>query len=257
MGLLEGKQGIIYGIRNERSLAWGCAQSLVREGARLALNFMGEREEKDVRKLAASLSSGKDILVQKCDLSKDEEIETFHSLLSSEFGRIDFVIHAVAFAHRDDLAGRFVDTSRSGFNQALEVSAFTLNAVARAAEPLMTSGGSIITLSYLGAVRVVPNYNVMGVAKAALEASVRYLANDLGPGGIRVNAISAGPAMTLSARGISGFSEMYKQVAQHAPLRKNTTSDEVGDVAAFLVSDWSRSITGDIIYVDNGLHIMT
>jgi enoyl-[acyl-carrier protein] reductase I len=256
MGLLDGKQGVIYGVRNERSLAWGCAQSLAREGAKLALTYLGEREEKDVRKMAPTLPGGGDILVQACDLTKDEEIVSLHDVLKERFGRIDFVIHAVAFAHRDELGGRFADTSRHGFAQALDVSAYTLTAAARAAEPLMTAGGSILTLTYLGSERVMPNYKVMGVAKAALEASVRYLANDLGPEGIRVNAISSGPAMTLSARGIPGFTEFYKQAAAHAPLRHNTTADEVGDTALFLVSDLSRGITGETIYVDSGLHIM-
>ncbi|MDQ2687470.1 MAG: enoyl-ACP reductase [Armatimonadota bacterium] len=256
MGILEGKQGIIYGVRNERSIAWGCARSLAREGARLAMTFLGEREEKDVRKMAPTLPGGEQSLVMGCDLTNDAQIAALHETLQSEFGRVDFVIHAVAFAHRDDLGGRFADTSRTGFSQALDVSAYTLTAAARAAEPLMTEGGSIMTLTYLGSERVVPNYNVMGVAKAALEASVRYLAADLGPAQVRVNAISAGPTMTLSARGIKGFTEMYKESADRAPLRRHTTADEVGDTAAFLVSDWSRGITGEVIYVDNGLHIL-
>jgi len=256
MGLLDGKRGIIYGVRNSKSLAWGCAQSLAREGAQLALTFLGEREEKDVRQLAPTLPGGEQVMIQGCDLTKDEQIAELHNLLTVEFGQLDFIIHAVAFAHREDLMGRYVDTSRNGYVQALDVSAYTLVAATKAAEALMTDGGSVITLSYLGSERVVPNYNVMGVAKAALEASVRYLANDLGPSKIRVNAISAGPTMTLSARGISGFSDMYKEASDKAPLRKNTTIDEVGDTAAFLVSDWSRGITGEVIYVDSGLHIL-
>lgn len=256
MGILDGKQGIIYGVRNERSLCWGCAKSLAREGARLALTFLGEREEKDVRKLAPTLPGGENAVVQGCDLTDDAQLAALHAMLAREFGRIDFVIHGAAFAQRDDLAGRFLDTSRTGFAQALDVSAYTLTAAAKAAEPLMTAGGSILTLSYIGAERAIPNYNVMGVAKAALEASVRYLAADVGPSGIRVNAISAGPAMTLSARGISGFTDLYREVATRAPLRKNTTADEVGDTAAFLVSDWSRGMTGEILHVDNGLHIL-
>ena len=256
MGILDGKQGIVYGVRNERSLAWGCAKSLAREGARLCLTYLGEREEKDVRKMAPTLPNGANVLVQGCDLTKDDDIDALHTALGAEFGRVDFLVHAVAFASKDELSGRFADTSRGGFAQALDVSAYTLTAAARAAEPLMTAGGSVVTLSYLGAERVVPNYNVMGVAKAALEASVRYLANDLGPGGIRVNAISAGPTMTLSARGIAGFTEMYKESVSRAPLRRNTTADEVGDATLFLASDWARGITGEVIYVDNGLHIL-
>lgn len=256
MGILDGKQGIIYGVRNERSLAWGCAKSLAREGARLCLTFLGEREEKDVRKMAPTLPGGDNVLVQGCDLTKDDDIAALHNAVREHFGRVDFVVHAVAFASKDELSGRFSDTSRGGFAQALDVSAYTLTAAARAAEPLMTEGGSVVTLSYLGAERVVPNYNVMGVAKAALEASVRYLANDLGPGGIRVNAVSAGPTMTLSARGIAGFTEMYKESVSRAPLRRNTTADEVGDATLFLCSSWARGITGEVIYVDNGLHIL-
>lgn len=255
MGLLDGKKGIIYGVRNSKSLAWGCAQSLAREGAQLALTFLGEREEKDVKLLAPTLP-GRPAIIQGCDLTKDDEIADLHNILTVEFGQLDFIIHAVAFAHREDLIGRYVDTSRHGYALALDVSSFTLVAATKAAEALMTDGGSVITLSYLGAERVIPNYNVMGVAKAALESSVRYLASDLGPSKIRVNAISAGPTMTLSARGISGFTDMYKEVSDRAPLRKNTTIDEVGDTAAFLVSDWSRGITGEVIYVDNGLHIL-
>ena len=256
MGILEGKQGIIYGVRNERSLAWGCAQSLAREGARIALAFYGEREEKDVRKLILSLPEGENTFVKGCDLTKDDQVAELHEALKADFGRIDFIIHGIAFAHRDDLQGRFVDTSHVGFLAALDASAFTLTAVAKAAEPLMTNGGSIITLTYLGADRVIPNYNVMGVAKAALEASVRYLASDLGPQGVRVNAISAGPTRTLSARGISGFSDMYNATGERSPLRRKMDISEVGDTAAFLVSDWSRAITGETIFVDNGLHIL-
>ena len=256
MGILEGKQGIIYGVRNDRSLCWGCAQSLAREGARLALTFLGEREEKDVRKLAPTLPGGDRTVIQGCDLTDDAQIGALQETLTREFGRIDFVIHGAAFANREDLSGRFVNTSRAGFAQALDISAYTLTAAARAAEPLMTEGGSILTLTYLGSERVLPNYNVMGVAKAALEASVRYLASDLGPQGVRVNAISAGPTMTLSARGISGFTDMHREARDRAPLRKNTTIGEVGDAAAFLLSDWARGITGEVIYVDNGLHIL-
>lgn len=256
MGLLDGKRGIIYGVRNERSACWGCAQSLAREGAQLALTFLGEREEKDVRKLAPTLPGGEDALIQACDLTDEAQVAALHDAVKERFGTIDFIIHGAAFAKKEDLGGRFVDTSPDGFALALNVSAYTLTVAARAAEPLMTSGGSVLTLSYLGAERVVPNYNVMGVAKAALEASVRYLAADLGPSGIRVNAISAGPMMTLSARGISGFTDLYRRVPEIAPLRRNTMIDEVGDTAAFLVSDWARGITGETLYVDNGLHIL-
>jgi enoyl-[acyl-carrier protein] reductase I len=256
MGILDGKKGIIYGVRNERSLCWGCAQSLAREGAQLALTFLGEREEKDVRKLAPALPNSETLLLQSCDLTSPEQVAELHRLVAEQFGKLDFIIHGAAFANKEDLSGRFVDTSRDGFLKALEISSYTLTVAARAAEPLMQDGGSVFTLTYLGSEKVVPNYNLMGVAKAALEASVRYLASDLGPKNIRVNAISAGPTMTLSARGISGFSDMYRHVPDKAPLRRNTSIEEVGDTAAFLASDLSRGITGEVIYVDNGLHIL-
>ena len=255
MGILDGKQGIIYGVRNERSLGWGCAQSLAREGARLAFSVLTEREEKDVVKLAASLGAGA-AFVQTCDLNKDDEIDALHARLRAEMGRLDFVIHAAAFSPKEGISGRFLEVSRASFQTAVEASAYSFVAAAKSAEPLMTAGGSLVTLTYLGAERVIPNYNTMGVAKAALESSVRYLASDLGPSGIRVNAISAGPTMTLSARGIAGFTDMHREAREVAPLRKNTTPDEVGDTAAFLVSDWSRGITGEVLYVDNGLHIL-
>ncbi|MGI4789177.1 MAG: enoyl-ACP reductase FabI [Janthinobacterium lividum] len=256
MGILDGKQGIIYGVRNERSLGWGCAQSLTREGARLAYSVMSEREEKDVLKLSSSLGEASTAFVQICDLTKDEDIDALHVRLAAEMGHLDFVIHAAAFSPKDGISGRFLDVSRASFQTAVEASTYSFVAAAKSAEPLMGQGGSLLTLSYLGAERVIPNYNTMGVAKAALESSVRYLASDLGPSGIRVNAISAGPTMTLSARGIAGFTDMHREVREVAPLRKNTTPDEVGDAAAFLVSEWARGITGEVIYVDNGLHIL-
>lgn len=256
MGLLDGKHGLIYGVRNERSLGWGCAQSLAREGARLAFSVMTEREEKDAQKLSATLPPTAHGFVQICNLTSDEDIAALHTRLAEEFGRLDFVIHAAAFSPKDGVSGRFVDVSRASFGTAVESSTFSFVAAAKAAEPLMTEGGSLLTLTYLGAERVITNYNAMGIAKAGLEAAVRYLAADLGPQKVRVNAISAGPTMTLSARGIADFTDMYKDVPNRAPLRKNTTIDEVGDTAAFLVSDWSRGITGEVLYVDNGLHIL-
>ena len=256
MGLLEGKQGIVYGVRNERSLGWGCAQSLAREGARLAFSVLSEREEKDVQKLAASLPETGQGFIQLCNLTKDDEIAALHQRLQQEFGGLDFVIHAVAFSPKDGVSGRFIDVSRESYEIAMGSSAYSFVAAAKAAEPLLHEGSSLITLTYLGAERVLQNYNTMGVAKAALEAEVRYLANDLGPQGVRVNAISPGPTMTLSARGIAGFTDMHKEVRDRAPLRKNTTIDEVGDTCAFLVSDWARGITGETLYVDSGLHIL-
>jgi enoyl-[acyl-carrier protein] reductase I len=256
MGLLEGKVGLIYGVRNERSLGWGCAASILREGGRLILSVLTEREQKDAEKLVGSVPGGGSTIIQLCDLTKDDQIAALQSTVREKVGKVDFMIHAVAFAKKEELAGRFIDASREGYALALDASAYSFVAAAKAAEPLMTDGGSMITLTYLGSEKVVPNYNTMGVAKAALESSVRYLAADLGPQKIRVNAISAGPTMTLAARGISGFTDLYRDVPERAPLRHNTTIDEVGDTAAFLVSEWSRGITGEVIYVDSGLHIL-
>lgn len=256
MGILDGKKGIIYGVRNERSLGWGCAQSLAREGAKIAFSVMTDREEKDALKLAAGLPEGTAGFVQICDLTKDEDIAALHKRAGEELGKLDFLIHAAAFSPKDGINGRFIDVSRESFATALEASSYSFVAVAKDAEPLLSEGASLLTLSYLGSERVLPNYNTMGVAKAALESSVRYLAADLGPQGIRVNAISAGPTMTLAAKGITGFRDMYKEAAERAPLRRNTVIGDVGDTAAFLASDWARGITGEIIYVDNGLHIL-
>lgn len=252
--LLEGKKGLIYGVRNERSIGWGCAQSLAREGAQLALTFLGEREERDVRKLAPTLPNDAVKLIAPCDLTQPEQIDALHAQLRDTLGTLDFVVHSVAFAK--GLSGRYVDTSADDWMVSLNVSAYTLVAAARAAEPLMTGGGSMVTLTYIGGERVIPNYNSAGIAKAALESSVRYLASDLGPQNIRVNAISAGPTMTLSARGIAGFKDMYNLSAEVSPLRHATTIDEVGDACAFLVSNLSRGVTGDILYVDSGYHIL-
>jgi enoyl-[acyl-carrier protein] reductase I len=255
MGLLEGKKGIIYGLRNERSAAWGIAQSLAREGASFALTFLGDREEKDVRKLAPQLGEGSVPLIAPCDLTDPAQVTALHEQLKETFGTLDFVVHSVAFAK--GLDGRYVDISSDDFNISLNVSAYTLVTAAKAAEPLLNPGSSIVTLTYLGGERVIPNYNTAGIAKAALDASVKYLANDLGPEkGIRVNAISAGPMMTLSARGIKGFVDMYKFSAEVSPLRHATLIDEVGDTCAFLVSNLSRGVTGHILYVDSGYHIL-
>jgi enoyl-[acyl-carrier protein] reductase I len=251
MGLLDGKTAIVFGVANHRSIAWGIAQALQREGARLALTYQGERVEKYVRELATQLS---DPLILPCDVGDDAQIEALYRQVGESFGRLDAVVHSVAFAEREDLEGRFVDTSRQGFRTALEISAYSLVAVARGALPLMAEGGSVVTLTFAGSVRAYPSYNVMGVAKAALEAAVRYLASDLGPDGVRVNAISAGPINTLSARGISGFSTMHKAAGERAPLRRTTTQAEVGDAAVFLVSGLSRGITAETLYVDNGLN---
>jgi enoyl-[acyl-carrier protein] reductase I len=251
--LLEGKNGLIVGVANKHSIAWAIAQSAVREGARLAFNYQNERLRENVEELARTIDGAKSF---PCDVSNDEEIAALMKNIEAELGHLDFLVHSVAFAPREELTGEFINTTRQGFSTALEVSAYSLVAVSRAALPLMKNGGSIITLTYLGAERVVPHYNVMGVAKAALEASVRYLANDLGPRGIRVNAISAGPIKTLAARGVSGISKMVDHHREIAPLRHATEQAEVGDTALFLLSSLGRGITGEVIYVDGGYHIL-
>ena len=252
--LLEGKTGLVLGIANKRSLAWGIAQSVTRAGARLAVTYQGERLEENVRELAATL---KDPVVLPCDVGRDEDLDTLAASVKRELGGLDFVVHAVAYALREELDGEFVNTSRDGYRLAQEISSYSLTAVARRTAPLMEGrAGSIVTLTYLGGERVVPHYNVMGVAKAALEMSVRYLAADLGPRGIRVNAISAGPVRTIAASGVHGLSKMLEYHRTHAPLRKNTEQEEVGDTALFLVSPLSRGITGEVIHVDGGYHVM-
>jgi enoyl-[acyl-carrier protein] reductase I len=251
--LLEGKRGLVLGIANKRSIAWGIAQAAHREGARLAVTYQGERLEENVRELAQQL---RDPLVLPCDVSKDEDLKALAASVREGLGGLDFVVHAVAFALREELDGEFVNTSREGYRLAQDISSYSLTALARETAPLMEAGGSIVTLSYLGGERVVPHYNVMGVAKAALEMSVRYLAADLGPRGIRVNAISAGPIKTLAASGVHGLSKMLEYHRTHAPLRKTTDQDEVGDAALFLVSSMSRGITGEVLHVDGGFHVM-
>ena len=252
--LLEGKTGLILGIANKRSLAWGIAQSVAREGARLAVTYQGERLEENVRELAAGLDRP---VILPCDVSKDEDLETLAASVKNELGGLDFVVHAVAYALREELDGEFVNTSREGYRVAQDISSYSLTALVRRTAPLMEGrGGSVVTLSYLGGERVVPHYNVMGVAKAALECSVRYLAADLGPRGIRVNAISAGPIKTLAASGVHGISKMLEYHRNHSPLRKNTEQEEVGDTALFLVSRLSRGITGEVLHVDGGFHVM-
>jgi enoyl-[acyl-carrier protein] reductase I len=251
--LLEGKRGLILGVANKRSIAWGIAQSVSAAGARLALTYQGERLEENVRELAASL---KDPVILPCDVSKDEDLARLAAGVEKELGGLDFVVHAVAYALREELDGEFMNTSREGYRVAQDISSYSLTALAKVTVPLMKDGGSIVTLSYLGGERVVPHYNVMGVAKAALEMSVRYLASDLGPKGIRVNAISAGPIKTLAASGVHGISKMLEYHRERAPLRKNTEQAEVGDVGLFLVSSLSRGVTGEVIHVDGGFHVM-
>lgn len=254
MGLLDGRKGIIFGVANEKSIAWAIAQKLHKEGAELAFTFAGEALEKRVRPLADSLGAK---LILPCDVTKDDQIQAVFQQVQSNFGHLDILVHAIAFANKEDLKNDFLNTSRDGFRLAHDVSAYSLTALARHAAPLMQGRpGSILTLTYYGAEKVVPRYNVMGVAKAALEASVRYLAADLGPKGIRVNAISAGPIRTLASAGISGFMEMLHYVEAKAPLRRNVTAEEVAGTALYLASDLSSGVTGEIIFVDAGYNIM-
>ena len=252
-GLLEGKLALILGIANKWSLAYAIAQAFSREGAGLILTYLGEHEKGGVESLASGLKVDR---IVPCDVTKEEDLAALTETLRSLGRPLNAVVHSLAFANREDLGKPFVGTARAGFLLAQEVSAYSLVAVARAAAPAMCAGGSITTLTYLGSTRVVPNYNVMGVAKAALEASVRYLASDLGPAKIRVNAISAGPVKTASARAIKDFSSILETMANRAPLRHNTEPAEVGDTAVFLASDLARGVTGNVIFVDSGMQIM-
>jgi enoyl-[acyl-carrier protein] reductase I len=254
MPLLEGKTGIVFGVANHRSIAWAIAQAWAREGARLAFTYQGERLKDNVTELTETF--GSDTLLLPCDVTKDDQIASVFSEVGAKFGKLDLLLHSVAFAPKDALEGEFVNTSREAFRVAHDVSAYSLVALARAAAPLMTGGGSIVAMSYYGAEKVVPHYNVMGVAKAALEASTRYLAYDLGPKKIRVNCISAGPVNTIAARGIAGFGEMLKQYEARSPLKRNVLPEELGATGAFLASDGAAAITGQVIYVDCGYQIM-
>jgi len=251
--LLEGKTALIVGVANKRSIAWSIAESFHREGARLAFNYQGERLKENVEGLAATLPGSK---VFPCDVTRDAEIDSLFAGVKQEFGRLDILVHCVAFAKKEDIEGSFLPTARDGFAMALDISAYSLTALAQRAAPLMEGGGSIVALTYLGAERVMPKYNVMGVAKAALEASIRYLAYDLGKQNIRVNGISAGPINTLAARGISGFTSILQHVREKSPLARNTEPAEVGDAALFLCSNLGRGVTGEVLFVDNGYHIM-
>ncbi len=251
--LLAGKTAIVLGVANKWSIAYAISSAFVREGASLVLTYQGERQRQTVEEFGAELHASK---VLNCDVTKPDELDRLAAELKSAAPAIDIVMHSIAFANREDLSRPFLETSRDGYLLAQEVSAYSLIAVARAVAPLMTKGGSILTLTYLGSTRVVQNYNVMGVAKAALEASVRYLAADLGPRNVRVNAISAGPIKTTSARGIKDFSKVLEGVAAHAPLRRNTDPAEVADAAVFLASDLSRGVTGNVLFVDAGFQIV-
>jgi len=252
---MQGKNILIMGVANHRSIAWGIAQSLAKAGANLIFTYQGERLRDNVAELAATLEQPEQILIP-CDVTKDEDIAAAFAAIKEKVGVLHGLAHCIAFAKTEELEGEFVNTSRDGYALAQDISAYSLVAVAREARPLMTEGGSIVTLTYLGGERVVPNYNVMGVAKAALDACVRYLANDLGKDQIRVNAISAGPIRTLAAKGVRNFNSMLKEIEEKAPLRRTVDQTEVGDTALFLLSHLSRGITGEIIHVDAGYNIM-
>jgi len=244
----------VFGVANKRSIAWAIAQAWAREGARLAFTYQGERVKENVEDLAGTF--GADTMILPCDVTKDDDIDNVFKAVGAKFGKLNLLLHSVAFAPKDALEGEFVNTSREAYRIAHDISAYSLVALARAAMPLMTDGGSIVAMSYYGAEKVVPHYNVMGVAKASLEASTRYLAYNLGQKKIRVNCISAGPVNTLAARGISGFNEMLKHYEAHSPLQRNVTPEELGATGAFLASDGAAAITGQVLYVDCGYQIM-
>ncbi|RMF12643.1 MAG: enoyl-[acyl-carrier-protein] reductase FabI [Alphaproteobacteria bacterium] len=252
-GLLAGKRGLIMGVANKHSIAWGVAKQAREQGADLAFTYQGEALEKRVRPLAESV--GSDIVVP-CDVSDEASIDAAFAAVRERWDRLDFLLHAIAFSNKEELKGRYLDTTRENFRMSLDISCYSFTAVAQRAVPMMTDGGSLITLSYVGAERVMPHYNVMGVAKAALEASVRYLAKDLGKDRIRVNAISAGPIKTLAASGIGDFRYILKWNEYNAPLRRNVTIDEVGNTAVYLASDLSTAVTGEVHHVDCGYHVI-
>lgn len=252
-GLMAGKRGLIMGLANNRSIAWGIAKSCADAGAELALTYQGEALKKRVDPLAAELGA---YVVGHCDVSDQSTIDAVFADLEAKWGKLDFVVHAIGFSNKDELDGRYVETTRENFQMTMDISVYSFTAVAKAAEPLMKDGGSLLTLTYYGAEKVMPHYNVMGVAKAALEASVRYLAVDLGGNGIRVNAISAGPIKTLAASGIGDFRYILKWNEYNSPLKRTTTIEEVGDTAVFLLSDMGRGTTGEVLHVDSGYHVV-
>ena len=252
-GLLSGKTALVMGVANRWSIATAIARALHAHGARLALTYEGERTKDEVEKLAAELGGGLSLM---CDVASDESLANLRAVLESEYKSLDFVVHSLAFARKEELAGKFYATSRSGFNLALDISAYSLVALCRELAPIIAPSGSVMAMTYLGSVRAVQSYNVMGVAKAALEASVRYLAVDLGERDIRVNAISAGPIKTASARAVSGFTSILGEVGQRSPLKRNAVAEDVGKVAVFLASDLSSAVTGQVLYVDAGYSIV-
>jgi enoyl-[acyl-carrier protein] reductase I len=252
--LMAGRRGLIMGVANDHSIAWGIASMLARHGAELAFTYQGDALLKRVRPLAESVS--KSPLIMPCDVADDSAIESVFAEIGGNWGGLDFVVHAIAFSDRDELNGQYLDTSRRNFAQTLDISCYSFTAVAQRAAALMGQGGSLITLTYAGSGRVMPNYNVMGVAKAALEASVRYLASDLGKRGIRVNAISAGPMRTLAGAAVGSARFVYKWQGENAPLRRNVTLEDIGGAGLYLLSDLSAGVTGEIVYVDNGYHVI-
>jgi enoyl-[acyl-carrier protein] reductase I len=252
VGILQGRKGLILGVANEKSIAWGVARACHREGAELGFNYLGEALKKRVHPLAESIRSS---FVEPLDVGDDAQLDDFFAKVEARWGRLDFLVHSIAFANRESLKGNFRDTSRADFHLALDISAYSFIACARRAARLMGPGGAMATMSFLGAVRAVPNYNVMGVAKAALEAATRYLAHDLGPEGIRVNAVSAGPIRTLAASGVGDIRKLMEKSARGAPLRRNVTQEEVGNAAAYLLSDWASGVTGEVHYVDAGFNV--
>jgi enoyl-[acyl-carrier protein] reductase I len=252
VGILQGRKGLILGVANEKSIAWGVARACHREGAELGFSYLGDALKKRVQPLAESIRSG---FIEPLDVGDDVQLDDFFAKVEARWGRLDFLVHSIAFANRESLKGKFRDTSRADFHLALDISAYSFVACARRASRLMGPGGAMVTMSYLGAMRAVPNYNVMGVAKAALEAATRYLAHDLGPDGIRVNAVSAGPIRTLAASGVADFHKLMEKNARGAMLRRNVTQDEVGNAAAYLLSDWASGVTGEVHYVDAGFNI--
>jgi enoyl-[acyl-carrier protein] reductase I len=251
MALLDGKSALIFGLVNQRSIAWGITEAMHREGARIGLSYAGEALARRVKPLAQQIGCK---WIEECDVTKDEQIASVAEKAKGEFGKVDVLVHSIAFAGRDELTGPFYNTTREGFKSALDISAFSFVALARAFRPLMSGGGSMICMTYYGSVKVAPHYNVMGVAKAALESSTRYLAYDLGPEKIRVNAISAGPIRTLAAAGVGGFRDMYKRFAEVSPMRENVSIGDVGNAAVFLASSLSARITGEVLYVDSGFN---
>src|SRR5262245_39048713 len=252
-GLMTGKRGLIMGVANDRSIAWGIAKAAADQGAELAFTFQGEALEKRVRPLAQQVGAG---IVLPCDVTDDASIDKTFETLKSSWGTLDFVVHAIAFSDKDELKGLYVDTSRKNFALTMDISCFSFTAVCQRARPLMPNGGSLLTLSYFGAEKVMPHYNVMGVAKAALECSVRYLAADLGPENIRVNAISAGPIKTLAASGIGDFRHILRWNELNAPMKRNVTIDDVGGAGLYLLSDLSAGVTGEVHHVDSGYHVV-